>query len=100
MSALMTTLKTSFSWSLAISFCLDIMYWASNVLVFLINTLSLSIRKQMSDRTAKLTCFGCFLNCPHPCLTWVKDVKGAKDAENTFIEDTSINGIFVKGTSI
>ena len=64
MSALVTTLKTFFSSSLAIFYCLDAVYLASGASAFLIKISDLSIRKQISDEVAILACSGYFLGCP------------------------------------
>lgn len=54
----------------------------------------------MSDKTTKLTYFGCFLGCLHFCLTQAKDTKSVKSAKSTFARDIFIDDIFAKDTFI
>ena len=74
----MTTLKIPFSSSLAISFCLDAVYWAGSASVFLINIPDLSIRKQISDGAAIWPCFGYFLDHLQFCLIRAREAKVAE----------------------
>lgn len=66
----------------------------------MINTLNSSIRKQISDKAAKLAYFRCFFGHPHPYLIWAKDAKGVEGAEKTFTKNTSIDNISAKSTFI
>lgn len=98
--ALVTTLKTLFLNSPAIFFYLNAIYWAGGISIFLINTLGLSIKKQMSDEIPKLACFGYFLGRLYHFLIWSKDIKIAKAIESTFIGDISIDSTSAKGIFI
>lgn len=101
MSSVVTILKTSFSGSLAIFFCLDTMYWVSCAWPSLfISTSSSFIKKQMSDIAAMLTCSGYFLGRLRPYLTGAREVEGAEgDWAIGFIEDISAGGAPVWGIS-
>lgn len=79
MSALVTTLKTFFSNSLAIFFHLDVVYWVGGVSTFLINISNLFIRKQISDGAIILACSEYFPSHPQSCLTEAKEAKFAED---------------------
>lgn len=61
----------------------------------MINVSNLFIRKQISDKTAVLSCSGCFLACLRPCLTRVKDIKGIKGVESSSVEDIFIGDISI-----
>lgn len=99
-SVLVTILKTHFLSNLAIFYCLNTVYWNGGILVFLINTLDLSIRKQMFNKAAKLACFWSFFGRLYPYWTWAKDAKGAKSAKSISIGDISINSISAKDISV
>ena len=71
----MTTLKTLFSSSLVISFCLDALFCAGNVSLFLMKTSNLFIKIEISIRGKILACSGYFLGHPRLCLTEAKEAK-------------------------
>ena len=87
----MTTLKTLFSSSPTIFFCLDVVYYILASL--LINISNLSITKQISNWDIKLTCFGYLLDCPRLRFTETKDAKGV------YISGACIKGLSVGATS-
>lgn len=89
-SSEITTFKTLFSSSLAIYFCLDIIYCTS-VLLW-INILTLPIIKQISDWNAILIYSRYFLDCLRPRLTKAKDTKGV-NIISVYIESLSIGKI-------
>ena len=73
-----TTLKTPFSSSLAIFFCLDAVYWAGDASVFSINTSNLSITKHISVGAVMLACSNYFLDCSSSCLTRAREARISK----------------------
>ncbi len=96
MSPPVTTLKTPFSSSLIISFCLDVVYSAGGVSAFLINTSNSSIQKQIFDRVTTLAYSGYFLGRPWPCLTKAEEAKVVEgDSHAVSIEVTSAQGASV-----
>lgn len=93
-------LKIPFSSTPAISFCLDVVYWAIGILIFLINLLDSSIRKKKSYRTAILACSKYLLGCLRFCLTKAREAKFAKsDLVAYFILKISARDVFVWGIS-
>ena len=93
---LLTTLKTPFSSSPVISFCLDIVYWAGSTSAFLIKISDLSIRKLIFDRAVILACFRNFLGYARVCLISAMEPKIAKsDLVSCYIWGISARGVFV-----
>lgn len=88
----MTILKTFFSSSPAIFFCLNVMYWVDDVSVFLIYKSTLFIKKKIFIKATLLTYFRYFLDYLQFCLIKARKAKVAKDNLAKYY----IKGIFAK----
>lgn len=97
MIVLITTLKILFSGGSAIFFYIDVVYWVSGTLAFLIIISNSSIKKLISNKTAMLIAYsGYFLGCLRLCLTRAGKSKVTKaDLATYFMKD-----IFARDVSV